>query len=557
MDPEADLNADAGNSSNSVQEAVKRLTEQARACLYEARLDEGIRLCEEGLRLAAPQGLEKPEDVPGAAECLLTLGRMHMGKSDYGLALACYQQSLELYKRCQMPREVSLCLSYVGVTFTSLGEYPRAVETLQKAVHEAQAIGDIPLEAEILNDLAYTYVLTGEADLALPHLERSIAIFRETGDAMRLSWAVDSLGQAYLLLGRSREALDCILEGFQLAKNAQVWRDVVRYLQSAGRAYLQTGDIPQAFESFNEQLRLARESGFRGDECDALLSLADLKLTEGNPTDALLLLQDALRIAAEIGVKNQEKQSRRLLAAAYKQLGDYPKALDEFERYHEATQAIFNSEADRRLKNLQVLHQLETAKKEAEIYQLRAQALQIEIEERKKNQTRLEQLARTDPLTDVLNRRGFFETAERIFAETIQDARLLSLILIDLDRFKLVNDSYGHQIGDQALALVAERLRSHIRSADHLGRYGGEEFIVLLPGVARDQALYTAERLRLAVCSQPIHLGALEIPITLSLGTATLDPEALVDSLDQLIGQADKALYRAKDAGRNAALPYS
>ena len=130
-----------------------------------------------------------------------------------------------------------------------------------------------------------------------------------------------------------------------------------------------------------------------------------------------------------------------------------------------------------------------------------------------------------------------------------QGARL-SLLLIDLDRFKPINDSMGHQFGDRVLIAAARVLREEMRDGDPLGRYGGEEFIAALPGASSDEALVTAERLRLAMQRRMGTLEGQAIDLTASIGLAELH-ETGAGSLSALIAAADDALYRAKDLGRN------
>jgi len=162
----------------------------------------------------------------------------------------------------------------------------------------------------------------------------------------------------------------------------------------------------------------------------------------------------------------------------------------------------------------------------------------------------LENLSITDALTGIANRRHF----EWRLSEEIERARRykypLSMLMLDLDHFKQVNDSYGHQIGDIVLQQVAQRLRRILRRTDFLARYGGEEFIALAPQTPADRALILAERLRQVIAESPIPVADnLQIHITISIGVAVFPDHAQNES--ELIGAADAALYKAKQTGRN------
>ncbi len=155
----------------------------------------------------------------------------------------------------------------------------------------------------------------------------------------------------------------------------------------------------------------------------------------------------------------------------------------------------------------------------------------------------------TDSLTHVPNRRGFFETAERVSMRTRFARRPVALLLFDLDRFKSINDRYGHQAGDEVLTAFCRLATVMLRPTDLFGRIGGEEFASLLPDTEQQDALWLAERLRTAFEGASHTVGGRTLTATVSVGVAVSD-DASVD-LSALQKQADQALYRAKALGRN------
>ena len=163
----------------------------------------------------------------------------------------------------------------------------------------------------------------------------------------------------------------------------------------------------------------------------------------------------------------------------------------------------------------------------------------------------LERLANTDYLTNLYNRRRFFHVAEEEFAEAIQSGNPISITLIDLDFFKQINDLHGHLVGDRVLVHIAQLIRSLCRVSDVAARYGGEEFIILHPSTDGQKAFQVAERIRKGVAAKPYLRGEEEIGITLSAGI--VDTEICKDCprIDDILALADKALYRAKERGRN------
>jgi diguanylate cyclase (GGDEF)-like protein len=159
------------------------------------------------------------------------------------------------------------------------------------------------------------------------------------------------------------------------------------------------------------------------------------------------------------------------------------------------------------------------------------------------------QLAYTDELTGLYNRRGLVEAGRREVERSYRYEHKLSAILMDIDHFKLVNDTYGHGAGDQVLGLIGDRFRTGLRWSDIVGRYGGEEFLVLLPEADLKGAMRAAERLRKLISGDPYQLEECELRLTVSLGVAMMD--ASFSDLGELIKRADDALYLAKQSGRN------
>ena len=161
----------------------------------------------------------------------------------------------------------------------------------------------------------------------------------------------------------------------------------------------------------------------------------------------------------------------------------------------------------------------------------------------------VQRLAITDELTDVLNRRGFDEVSQREFGAAKRYSRPLSLIMMDIDRFKAINDVYGHPIGDEILVEIAARARTKIRDTDYISRYGGEEFLILLIEQKPDNAKVVAERIRKSDADQPFNTSVGKIDVTISAGVTGANSQ--ISSISMMIKTVDKALYKSKENGRN------
>jgi len=164
--------------------------------------------------------------------------------------------------------------------------------------------------------------------------------------------------------------------------------------------------------------------------------------------------------------------------------------------------------------------------------------------------TTLREQATRDGLTGVWNRKMIFDTLAEELARAEREGTPLAIVMADLDKFKSINDSFGHPAGDVVLLQASRRLSAGIRSYDHVGRYGGEEFLIVLPNCDREQARNLSERLRQAVADTPMDVEGKELQITCSLGVAFTDtPNGT--TVAALVQAADEALYLAKQTGRN------
>ncbi len=161
----------------------------------------------------------------------------------------------------------------------------------------------------------------------------------------------------------------------------------------------------------------------------------------------------------------------------------------------------------------------------------------------------LRRASRRDSLTGLANRLAMDEAVERHWQQFRRRGRAFAMLLVDIDHFKQVNDSFGHPVGDQVLAQVGERLRRHARATDAVGRLGGEEFLLVMAEVTPDQARQSAERLRRAFDENPVRAGGRDLPLRVSVGVALA--EGGDASAESVLERADSALYRAKAGGRN------
>jgi diguanylate cyclase (GGDEF)-like protein len=159
-------------------------------------------------------------------------------------------------------------------------------------------------------------------------------------------------------------------------------------------------------------------------------------------------------------------------------------------------------------------------------------------------------MANTDSLTQMWNRKKIMEILEEELNRNHREGKTVGIAMLDIDYFKVINDTHGHVTGDNVLIKVASRLKKSLRNYDQIGRYGGDELLIVLPGLARSNAQSVGERLRKAVCETKITTETASLTASISIGMAVSDISAK-HSANQLIKESDQALYQAKEKGRN------
>ncbi len=163
-------------------------------------------------------------------------------------------------------------------------------------------------------------------------------------------------------------------------------------------------------------------------------------------------------------------------------------------------------------------------------------------------------LSETDELTGLYNRRGFAIVVDRIFAQAVRYNRSASVLMVDVDRFKALNDSYGHDVGDRMLRLAAKCIETELRHTDVLARYGGDEFVALLPETPSDSAVEVAGRIRAAVAGTPVEHDGRSVITSVSIGVASYPDNGR--SIDAILARADRAMYLAKQRGRDGVVKF-
>ena len=457
-------------------------------------------------------------------------------------------QALEKFKQRGDRIGQSRALSILSDANYYLGNYAEALDFGQHALKLAQGIGDLSLEAERFNTIGRAYIRSGHQDLGFTMLNKALAISRANDDRVISSHVLVNTAWFCVDSEKFESALEYAREGLLLCDNPEY--SIYGYaLLALGRAYFGIQAAENAMSHYQQALSWANSQDDKHLYKMALFSIGEIFVANQKPDQAIPPLQQSLTLAEEAKNKLNIFRCHQALSQAYENLEDFAHALLHYKKFIAVKEEIFSEQNTKRIQMLEVLHQTEIARREAEIYQLRNAKLEREITERKHLEEKLKQLTVTDELTGISNRRHFLELGEHHLNHAMRLRHPIALALIDIDGFKQINDTYGHAAGDRALVYFVKTVQADIRKIDLFARIGGDEFVLMLLDNDSQQAFKNFERIRQSLAANNLDTDGKAFSITITVGISSLAGQT--DTLDALLKRADKALYRAKGAGRN------
>ncbi len=530
-------------------EGVDLLNRYALKLCEQEHLDDARIVSHQAYDLATVAGENEQPYDRGLANSLVTQAKIDLEVIPYPQTLKKLLEALSLLEQVDDPACLADALNLTSWAYFSGGDYPTAQSYIERAIHIAEKNEDWINLSSALNTAGGILCEMKDYNQAILILHRSIGISEQFHNSKDQGLAYNNLAMVLLSRGNYAEAEAAGLTSLSLIQPINLPFSESCVLDSIGLAYegLKKMDAAAVFFEKAIQCVIKLENPLMEMEPrlhlgQVLLKIGDLEQAEQN-----LLLAHSVAQAHE--AHRVKYLCHEQLAALYEKRGDFQSALAHFREFHNMKEKIYNLDNMQQVANLTAVHQLETAMKDAEILRLKNSFLVQEIEHEKSRHAELEHFATTDSLTGLFNRRHFLTLATFEFSKARVENTGLGMIMVDIDHFKTVNDQHGHPIGDQVLIQVAATLNSHIRQQDLCCRYGGEEFLFLLPNSTPEGSLVIADRLRLAIETLRVMVGSLAVQVTVSVGVACR--QATDITLEHLIEQSDKALFKAKGNGRN------
>lgn len=533
-------------------------------------------------RLEAP-GLEPRERF----ERLFDRGTALRRLGRYALAEADAEAAGELARSIGEPSLIARQHFLAGTIAAEQSRMAEAIGHFLQGNDALQGLDNIDERSLLVNALGVAYQWTGDALEAREYYEQALALARQAGDHSREVAALGNLGGVAAELGNLSRAVDFHSEGLAIAELYGLERDAAERVANLCDLQVKLGNVLAAEESCQRALAALDASFPMRMRAGVHMAYGDLKREAEEPDAAREQYLAALALA--------EGRAPQVMNELLQRLGDLSLAQGRAEAaadYYRRQLVQWREDLDRRreavAEELKARHGVEQAEQEIELLRLNNRLQQAELSARNRLALalgaglllaallvavvffsyrrqvalqralreqngelevalgRIRELASHDALTGLLNRRGFEDVAGTAHARCRREQTPCGVLVADIDRFKATNDRLGHAVGDEVLRAVSDRIAAAVRDMDIACRWGGEEFVVVYPGLQRAELERAAERVRAAIVETPVDTSVGPLPVTLTIGLATAG-----EDLEAAIRGADDAMYRGKRAGRD------
>jgi len=528
------------------------------------RMDEALADAAEALRL-----FDEKADTAGMARSANVLGNIEVRLGRYAGGLRHIHQALDLFEACGNREGMAGCHNNLGSIQKLIGNYPSALEHYNLSLGLKRALGDNQGIANTMLNLGNIYVLLEKERDAREAYEEALAIYCRNNDTRGQSYCLNNLATLSHNAGDYSAAGEFYRKSLDMARRVQDWEIVMASRLNLAHVTYKTGDAAGAEAELRSGLAEAVGQDDPHHQITALQWLAEIFADQGRTEEAKRHIGRALDLAQGLDAQELIMTMQKTMAEVAEKSGDCAAALAHYREYHRCERELFNRESETRIEGIRVAAQVEQVKREKELLQAANEKLtraNIELEQLNKmihkgndyrsrlvekltEQSReLDHLSKTDSLTGLHNRRHLDEVLAQEFVRAQRYNDPLTVAMVDIDDFKKVNDRLSHRAGDESLRAIAGILRQNCRGVDFIGRYGGEEFVLVFPETAVLQALHVCERIRKTVEEYNWERIGKGLKVTVSIG---LSGDTALPSHEKLLDSADAQMYRAKKQGKN------
>jgi len=481
-------------------------------------------------------------DTLSKADCYNHLALCAYYNNDFDKALRLAYKGLEASRDGNEALFEADALQVVGWVYNNFGLYRDALESFLATlgILEGQAQSD-SRKNRVLNAAGMSYMYVQDYPKAETYLTSSLELARQQGDLEGQALALRNLGTVADERDEHENALDLYEQSFELYEQVAEPTQLVHQYLALGKALANLDRFDEARSAFTQALVYLQQVDNISLKIDVSLHLSQLAISQGDALKAHERLCDALKYVHEEAAPADAFRVHRALADSFKQRGEADRALHHFELYHELKERVQKEAEQRRTEGLLLQFDVQRLHLEKEMYRLK----HVELAQA---YAKLKDLSVRDPLTNLHNRRHLSDELVKEVERARRYGRALCTVLFDIDNFKHINDSFGHQIGDQVLIDVAKLLRERTRASDIVARYGGEEIVIVFPETELGNAEKTCEGIRASIEQYSWPRLHPDLAVTLSIGLVELLGS---DDAENLLRRADNKMYEAKRSGKN------
>ncbi len=521
---------------------------------------------------------------------LNNIGNCFLGLNNYKDALENYLMMLKIHEEIDDKSEIAVSSSIIGDVYQTLSSYENALEHYLRSLRLFEELQDKNGISSVLISIGVVYSELRYNDNSLKCFQKALVIFEKFQDKINIANALNNIGNVYSDDGDENKALEYYLKALEIAEELDDKNGIASYLNNIGIVYSNQGNHEKALENYHKSLKISENIG---DEYGVVLILNNIGssyLELKNLEKASTFLEKAGRMAQEKQIKNLIMTTDYNFSDLYKRRNNYQKAYEYFKLYAELKDSIFSEEKLDKIAKLEIKQavekkeqEIEILKKDKEIHELivsrqrfqrnslligfilililffvifNRYRIKIRANREIKNKNmqlteaykKMDKLSRIDTLTGLPNRRHILEKIEDEKTRFERFRETFVLIISDIDNFKNFNDKYGHDCGDFVLSSAAGLLKNIIRKIDIVARWGGEEFLFLLPNTDLKGGKIIAEKIRKKLDTSFFRFKDIELKITMTFGVSVFTKSM---DIDDCIKNADQALYQGKNGGKN------
>lgn len=530
-------------------EKVKLLNELA-LIMEDSNLSYAIRVVDEAVNLAQSLDESNPEVSAVVANSLFTRGLLNLETTNYELTISSIYQALPLITQIKDDLLNGRAFEVLAKANFALGNAPEGFEFTWQALSYYETLSNRRWQAGLYNLVGRQYMEMGQLDWAERYFQQAVDQMvnlptNKTHADIHLNWCLLDTHN-----GDFDQAQQHVLEAINIYRSFNAMDKLTKALVIHARVQESLKDYEGALEHLDQALHISEEHGLLYRKVRVLLAMGQISLEKQDYDTAFSRLQEALALSEQLNMRHEGIRIHRFLARGYKLIGSFDKSLDHFESFYRYEKQIEKEQDVQRIRSLEIMHHLEQTQKSSRLLGQQSRKLREQLNLIHQSQMVSTPSQITDPLTGLLNRKHFLTILEKDHLNVEHYGEIVSLVMLDVDQFKKVNQEYGNLIADQILVELSHILRDEFRRRDLVWRISGEEFVILLPNTECKHAQILAERLLHHVREHAFEINQKKIQITISIGIACTGADH-EKNVDMLLEHANQAWSIAKQQGGN------